>query len=61
MASSSQINNDGNDHAAIETSPHREHDTVLSPVQNNDKQVPENDPREGQETSLSSEDGEDVQ
>ncbi|MCI33215.1 hypothetical protein A2U01_0054432, partial [Trifolium medium] len=62
MASSSQINNDGDDHtAAIQTSPHREHNIVLSPVRSNEKQVPETDPRDGLEASLSSEDGEDLQ
>ncbi|MCH84789.1 hypothetical protein A2U01_0005625 [Trifolium medium] len=58
MASSSQINNDGDDHiATVQTSPHREHDTVISPVRDNEKLVPETDPRDGRETSFSSEDG----
>ncbi|MCI58423.1 hypothetical protein A2U01_0079678, partial [Trifolium medium] len=61
-ASSSQINNDGDDHIiAVQTSPHREHNTVLSPVGNTEKLVPETDPRDGLETSISSKDGEDLQ
>ncbi|MCI73994.1 hypothetical protein A2U01_0095258, partial [Trifolium medium] len=45
----------------IQTSPHREHNTVLSPVRSNEKQVPETDPKDGLEASPSSEDGEDLQ
>ncbi|MCH82066.1 hypothetical protein A2U01_0002862 [Trifolium medium] len=48
-------------HRRHPNSPHREHDIVLSPVCSNEKQVPETDPRDGLETSLSSEDGEHVQ
>ncbi|MCI72070.1 hypothetical protein A2U01_0093333, partial [Trifolium medium] len=52
----------GDDHtAAIQISPHREHNTVLSPVRNTEKLVPETDPSDGLETSLFSEDGEDLQ
>ncbi|MCI87828.1 hypothetical protein A2U01_0109113, partial [Trifolium medium] len=62
MASSSQINNDGDNHiTAVQTSPHHEHNTVFSPVRNTEKLVPKTDPRDGLETSLSSEDGEDLQ
>ncbi|MCI37725.1 hypothetical protein A2U01_0058951, partial [Trifolium medium] len=61
MVSSSQINNDGNDHTAVDTSMDREQNTVLSPVQDHDNRVPESDPRDGFEASLSSEDDEDLQ
>ncbi|MCI43625.1 hypothetical protein A2U01_0064863, partial [Trifolium medium] len=49
MASSSQINRDD-----IIPSPSQEHNTVLSPVQNNDEQMPEDivgDPRDGEHAS----------
>ncbi|MCI42515.1 hypothetical protein A2U01_0063752, partial [Trifolium medium] len=38
-----------------------EHGTVLSPVDDNDQTLPEYDPRDGRETSPSSEEGDEVQ
>ncbi|MCI38030.1 hypothetical protein A2U01_0059258, partial [Trifolium medium] len=61
MASSSQQLNDGGDHDAVPASPPPEHSPVLSPVDNNDQTLPESDPRDGRETSLSSEEGDGVQ
>ncbi|MCI80147.1 hypothetical protein A2U01_0101418, partial [Trifolium medium] len=64
MASASHNHSDG-DHDTTPPSHHREHDTVLSPAVNNQEQLPvdnTDDPRDGRETSLSSdEDGEGVQ
>ncbi|MCI51656.1 hypothetical protein A2U01_0072900, partial [Trifolium medium] len=58
MASASQINNDGDDFtAAIQNSPQREENAVLFPVHNTDKVTTETDPRDGQETSWTSKDG----
>ncbi|MCI73202.1 hypothetical protein A2U01_0094466, partial [Trifolium medium] len=52
------------DHDTVPPSPPREHDTVLFPAVNNQEQLTVDntgDPRDGRETSLSSdEDGEDV-
>ncbi|MCI25656.1 hypothetical protein A2U01_0046847, partial [Trifolium medium] len=55
-ASNNRVDGDHDHAAAIETSPHREHDIVLSSVQSNDKQAPESDPRDGQEGSPFTED-----
>ncbi|MCI18127.1 hypothetical protein A2U01_0039279, partial [Trifolium medium] len=64
MASASRNQDDG-DHDTVSLSPPREYDTVLSPVGNNQEQLPADnagDPRDGRETSLSSdEDGVGVQ
>ncbi|MCI54782.1 hypothetical protein A2U01_0076032, partial [Trifolium medium] len=64
MASASHNHDDG-DRDTVPLSPPREYDTVLSPVGNNQEQLlvdNTGDPRDGRETSLSSnEDGEDVQ
>ncbi|MCI81976.1 hypothetical protein A2U01_0103250, partial [Trifolium medium] len=58
MASASRINNDGDDlTTAIQTSPQREENTTLFPVHDTDKVAQEIDPRDGQETSRTSEDG----
>ncbi|MCI21316.1 hypothetical protein A2U01_0042482, partial [Trifolium medium] len=61
MASSSQQLNNGVNHDAIPTSPPPEHGTVPSPVDNNDQTLQESDPRDGRETSISSEEGDGVQ
>ncbi|MCI30709.1 hypothetical protein A2U01_0051920, partial [Trifolium medium] len=59
MASSSQTQNDGNNRddfiPAVENN-----NTILSPVAHNDMQIPENDPRDGQEGSPFTEDEDDV-
>ncbi|MCI06128.1 hypothetical protein A2U01_0027184 [Trifolium medium] len=64
-ASNNRIDGDHDHAAAIETSPHREYNTVLSPVTNDQDQLPVDntgDPKDGRETSLSSdENGKDVQ
>ncbi|MCI61303.1 hypothetical protein A2U01_0082560, partial [Trifolium medium] len=48
-------------HDAVPASPPPEHGTVLSPVDINDQTLPESDPRDGRETSFSSEEGDGVQ
>jgi hypothetical protein len=66
MASASNTHNDadhGNDNrdfVPTASSP-KEHNTVLSPVRQNEQPVPESDPRDGHETSLSSEEDDDMQ
>ncbi|MCI31871.1 hypothetical protein A2U01_0053083, partial [Trifolium medium] len=64
MASSSHNHGDGN-HDTAPPSPPREYNTILSPVANDHEQTPVDntgDPRDGHETSLSSdEDGEGIQ
>ncbi|MCI21634.1 hypothetical protein A2U01_0042803, partial [Trifolium medium] len=63
MASASRNHGDG-DHDNAPPSPPREYDTVLSPVTNIQRQSPidnTGDPRDGHETSLSSDEGEGVQ
>ncbi|MCI87987.1 hypothetical protein A2U01_0109273, partial [Trifolium medium] len=62
-ASTSNIRINGDQDHTV-TSPPREHNTVLSPVQNNDAQMPENitgDPRDGEEASPFTEDEDEVQ
>ncbi|MCI51716.1 hypothetical protein A2U01_0072960, partial [Trifolium medium] len=64
MASASHNHSD-DDHDTVPNSPPSEHDTITSPAVNNQEQLSmdnTSDPRDGRETSLSSdEDGEDVQ
>ncbi|MCI30578.1 hypothetical protein A2U01_0051788 [Trifolium medium] len=63
MASASHNQGDV-DHDTVPPSPPREYNTVLSPVANNQEPSPVDntgDPRDGRETSLSSDDGEGVQ
>ncbi|MCI50035.1 hypothetical protein A2U01_0071279 [Trifolium medium] len=64
MASASHNHGDG-DHDTVRRSPPREFDLVLTPVGNDQEQISVDntgDPRDGRETSLSSdEDGEGVQ
>ncbi|MCI43715.1 hypothetical protein A2U01_0064953, partial [Trifolium medium] len=64
MVSASHNHGDG-DHDTVPRSPPHEYGPVLSPAGNNQEQVPvdnTDDPREGRETSFSSdEDGEGVQ
>ncbi|KAK2366720.1 hypothetical protein QL285_080069 [Trifolium repens] len=66
MASASNTHNDadhGNDNrdfVPTASSP-KEHNTVLSPVRQNEQPVPESDPRDGHKTSLSSEEDDDMQ
>jgi hypothetical protein len=66
MASASNTHNDadhGNDNrdfVPTASSP-KEHNTVLSPVRQNEQPIPESDPRDGHETSLSSEEDDDMQ
>ncbi|MCI31074.1 hypothetical protein A2U01_0052285 [Trifolium medium] len=61
MASLSQQLNDGVNHDVVPASPPPENGTVLSPVDDNNQTLPESDPRDGCETSLSSEEGDDLQ
>ncbi|MCI52790.1 hypothetical protein A2U01_0074036, partial [Trifolium medium] len=64
MASASHNCFDG-DQDTVPPPPPREHDTVISPATNNQEQLPmdnTDDPRDGREASLSTdEDGDDVQ
>ncbi|MCI48808.1 hypothetical protein A2U01_0070051, partial [Trifolium medium] len=56
MSSASHNHGDG-DHDIVPLSPPHEYDTVLSPVGNDQEQIPVDntgDPRDGRETSLSS-------
>ncbi|MCI66708.1 hypothetical protein A2U01_0087966, partial [Trifolium medium] len=62
MASTSNTHVD-DDHDTVVPSPPREHNTVLSPVQNNDGQMPEHitgDPRDGEKASHFTEDEDEV-
>jgi hypothetical protein len=66
MASASNTHNDadhGNNNRdfVLTASSPKEHNTILSPVRQNEQPVPESDPRDGHETSLSSEEDDDMQ